>query len=262
MPPRSCSAGRSWRCPSWGSPKPLSTFAVALREGAGRRVCGPDESRCSTDGETVMEVILLERVAKLGQMGDVVRVKDGFARNYLLPKGKALRATKDNRSRFEKMKVELEARNLEQKGEAEKVAQKLDGQSFTVLRQAAEGGQLYGSVSPRDLAVLVTEKGFAVNRAQVALNAPIKTIGLHRVPISLHPEVDATINVTVARNADEAQRLARGEDITFSREEGEEAAAAVAAAAEAFFEPEAIAARRTHEATAEPAQAEAEEQKK
>jgi len=168
-----------------------------------------------------MEVILLERVAKLGQMGDVVRVKDGFARNYLLPKGKALRATKDNRSRFEKMKVELEARNLEQKGEAEKIAQKLDGQSFTVLRQAAEGGQLYGSVSPRDLAALVTEKGFAVNRAQVALNAPIKTIGLHKVPVSLHPEVEVTINVTVARNADEAQRLARGEDITVARAEGE-----------------------------------------
>jgi large subunit ribosomal protein L9 len=209
-----------------------------------------------------MEVILLERVAKLGQMGDVVRVRDGFARNYLLRKGKALRATKENRSRFETMKVELEARNLEQKKEAEKVAQKLNGQSFTVLRQAAEGGQLYGSVSPRDLAVLVTEAGFAVSRAQIALHAPIKTIGLHRVPISLHPEVDATINVTVARNADEARRLARGEDITVSREEGEEAAAAAAAAAEAFFEPEAIAARRTHEATAEPAQAEAEEQKK
>ena len=116
-----------------------------------------------------MEVILLERVAKLGQMGDVVRDKDGFARNYLLPQGKALRATKDNRTRFEKMKVELEARNLEQKGEAEKIAQKLDGQSFTVLRQAAEGGQLYGSVSPRDLALLVTEKGFTISRAQVAL---------------------------------------------------------------------------------------------
>src|SRR6476659_6594146 len=128
-----------------------------------------------------MEVILLERVAKLGQMGDVVRVKDGFARNYLLRKGKALRATKENRSRFE------------QKKEAEKVARKLDGQSFTVLRQAAEGGQLYGSVSPRDLAALVTEAGFAVSRAQVALNAAIKTIGLHRVPISLHPEVEAMI---------------------------------------------------------------------
>ena len=151
-----------------------------------------------------MEVILLERVAKLGQMGDVVRVKDGFARNFLLPKGKALRATKENRSRFETMKVELEARNLEQKSEAEKVGQKLDGQSFTVLRQAAEGGQLYGSVSPRDLAALVSEKGFAVSRAQIALNTPIKTIGLHKVPVSLHPEVEVTINVTVARNADEA----------------------------------------------------------
>src|SRR5438034_115640 len=105
-----------------------------------------------------MEVILLERVAKLGQIGDVVRVKDGFARNYLLPKGKALRATKENRSRFESMKVELEARNLEQRSEAQKVAEKLDGQSFTVLRQAAEGGQLYGSVAPRDLAALVSER--------------------------------------------------------------------------------------------------------
>src|SRR5262245_2500927 len=210
---------------------------------------------------SVMEVILLERVAKLGQMGDIVRVRDGFARNYLLRQGKALRATKENRSRFENMKVELEARNLEQKKEAEKIAQRLDGQSFTVLRQAAEGGQLYGSVSPRDLAALVSDTGFAVSRAQVALHAPIKTIGLHRVPISLHPEVEATINVTVARNADEAQRIARGEDITIAREEGEEAAAAAAAAAEAFFEPEAIATRRAHEATTETPQA-AEEQKK
>src|SRR5918994_6531638 len=111
-----------------------------------------------------MEVILLERVAKLGQMGEVVRVKDGFARNYLLPKGKALRATKENRARFENMKVELEARNLEQKSEAEKIAQKLDGQSFRVLRQAAEGGQLYGSVSPRDIAMLVVEGGFNIDR--------------------------------------------------------------------------------------------------
>ena len=208
-----------------------------------------------------MEVILLERVAKLGQMGDVVRVKDGFARNYLLRKGKALRATKENRSRFEHMKVELEARNLEQKTEAEKVARKLDGQSFTVLRQAAEGGQLYGSVSPRDLAALVTEAGFAVSRAQVALNAAIKTIGVHRVPISLHPEVEAMISVTVARNADEAQRLARGEDITVAREEGEEAAAAVAAE-EAFFEPEAIAGRRSREEEDERPQTESVEEKK
>ena len=204
-----------------------------------------------------MQVILLERIGKLGQMGDVVRVKDGFARNFLLPKGKALRATKENHSRFETMKVELEARNLEQKGEAEKIGQKLDGQSFTVLRQAAEGGQLYGSVSPRDLAALVTEKGFAVNRAQIALNTPIKTIGLHKVPVSLHPEVEVTISVAVARNADEAQRIARGEDVTVIREEAEEAAEAAAMAAEAFFEPEVVEARRTREAAAEKPEADA-----
>ena len=193
-----------------------------------------------------MEVILLERVGKLGQMGDVVRVKDGFARNFLLPKGKALRATKDNRSRFETMKGDLEARNLEQKGEAEKIAQKLNGQSFAVLRQAAEGGQLYGSVSPRDLAALVIEKGFAVDRAQIALHAPIKTIGLHKVPVSLHPEVEVTVSLTVARSADEAERLKRGEDITVARDEA--AAAQAAATAEAFFEPEAIEALRAQDA--------------
>jgi large subunit ribosomal protein L9 len=194
-----------------------------------------------------MEVILLERVGKLGQMGDVVRVKDGFARNFLLPKGKALRATEENRSRFENMKVDLEARNLEQKGEAEKVGQKLDGQNFSVLRQAAEGGQLYGSVSPRDLADLVSAQGFAITRAQIALNTPIKTIGLHKVPISLHPEIEVTINVAVARNADEAARIARGEDVTIPRDEAEQAVEEAAAAAEAFFEPEVVEARRTQE---------------
>jgi large subunit ribosomal protein L9 len=193
-------------------------------------------------------------------MGDVVRVKDGFARNYLLPKGKALRATTENRSRFEGMKVELEARNLEQRGEAEKVAQKLDGQNFSVLRQAAEGGQLYGSVSPRDLAILVSEKGFAVSRAQIALNTPIKTIGLHKVPISLHPEIEVTINIAVGRNADEAKRIARGEDITVTREQPDEAAEA-AAAAEAFFEPEVTEARLQHEGAAEPSKAESESEK-
>jgi len=208
-----------------------------------------------------MEVILLERVGKLGQMGDVVRVKDGFARNFLLPKGKALRATEENRSRFENMKVDLEARNLEQKGEAEKVAQKLDGQSFSVLRQAAEGGQLYGSVSPRDLADLVTEQGFAISRAQIALNTPIKTIGLHKVPISLHPEIEVTINVAVARNADEAARIARGEDVTIPRDEAEQAAAEATAAAEAFFEPEVVEARRTQEASADAEDAEGETEK-
>jgi large subunit ribosomal protein L9 len=184
-----------------------------------------------------MEVILLERVAKLGQMGDVVRVKDGFARNFLLPTGKALRATKENRSRFETMKIELEARNLERRGDAEKVARKLDGQQFSVLRQAAEGGQLYGSVTPRDLATLVSAKGFALTRAQIALHAPIKTIGLHKVPVMLHPEVEVTISVAVGRNADEVERIARGEDISASRPEAAEPAAE--AAAEEFFEPQA-----------------------
>lgn len=195
-----------------------------------------------------MQVILLERVGKLGQMGDVVRVKDGFARNFLLPKGKALRATKENRSRFETMKTELEARNLEQRGEAEKVGQKLDGQSFTVLRQAAEGGQLYGSVSPRDIAALVIEKGFKIDRNQIALNTPIKTIGMHKVPVALHPEVEVTITVAVARNADEATRLARGEDITVARTGEQEAAAEALANAETFFDPEAPEARTAEEA--------------
>jgi large subunit ribosomal protein L9 len=190
-----------------------------------------------------MEVILLERIGKLGQMGDVVRVKDGFARNFLLPKGKALRATKENRTKFEGMKVDLEARNLEQKSEAEKVAEKLDGQSFTVIRQAAESGQLYGSVSPRDLVSLVTDQGFKLNRSQIALNTPIKTIGLFKVPVSLHPEVEVSINVTVARSADEAVRIARGEDVTARREEEEEERAEALAEAESFFEPEAEAPR-------------------
>jgi large subunit ribosomal protein L9 len=190
-----------------------------------------------------MEVILLERIAKLGQMGEVVRVKDGFARNFLLPKGKALRATKDNRTRFETMKTELEARNLEQRGEAEKVGTKLDGQKFTVLRQASESGQLYGSVSPRDIATLVIEQGFKIDRDQIALNTPIKTIGMHKVPILLHPEVEVSISLAVARNADEAARLARGEDVTVARTDEQEAAAEALANAEAFFEPEALSQR-------------------
>jgi large subunit ribosomal protein L9 len=194
--------------------------------------------------ERQMEVILLERIAKLGQMGDVVRVKDGFARNYLLPKGKALRASEANRSRFETMKIDLEARNLQQRGEAEKVAVRLNGQSFTVLRQAAEGGQLYGSVSPRDLVGLITEKGFTVERSQVVLNVPIKMIGMYKIPVSLHPDVEVTVSLTVARSADEAERLKRGEDITVARDE---AAAEAAASAEAFFEPEAIEALRSQE---------------
>jgi large subunit ribosomal protein L9 len=195
-----------------------------------------------------MEVILLERVGKLGQMGEVVRVKDGFARNYLLPKGKALRATKENRSRFETMKVELVARNLEQRGEAEKIAQKLNGQNFTVLRQAAEGGQLYGSVSSRDLAALVAERGFSVDRSQIAINSPIKMIGLHKVPVNLHPEVEISINLAVARSADEAERLSRGEDVTVARDRQDEAEEP-AVDAEAFFEPAALDVRRSDDAT-------------
>jgi large subunit ribosomal protein L9 len=191
-----------------------------------------------------MEVILLERVAKLGQMGDVVRVKDGFARNFLLPKGKALRATQANKAKFEGMKIELQAKNLAARGEADKVGAKLGGKSFNVLRQASETGQLFGSVSPRDLAVLLTEGGFAIDRNQIALNTPIKTIGVHKVPVQLHPEVEVTITVNVARSADEAERLARGEDVTVRREEADETEAdteagaeAAAAAAQAFFEP-------------------------
>jgi large subunit ribosomal protein L9 len=186
-----------------------------------------------------MEVILLERVGKLGQMGDVVRVKDGFARNFLLPRGKALRATSDNRARFESMKAELQTRNLEQKGEAGKLAAKIDGRSYVVIRQASEAGQLFGSVTTRDIASLIKADGAEIARSQVALNAPLKSIGQFKVPLSLHPEVEVSITVTIARSQDEAERIARGEDVTVPRTEAEEEAAAAAAAAEAFFEPEA-----------------------
>jgi large subunit ribosomal protein L9 len=161
-----------------------------------------------------MDVILLERVAKLGQMGDVVHVKDGFARNFLLPQGKALRANEANKKRFENEKVHLEARNLERKTDAEKVAEALNGQSFVVVRQAGETGQLYGSVSSRDVSDLVTEAGFSVGRSQVVLEVPIKTIGLHDVVIALHPEVSATVSINVARSADEAARQSKGEDLS------------------------------------------------
>jgi large subunit ribosomal protein L9 len=183
-----------------------------------------------------MEVILLERVAKLGQIGDVVRVRNGFARNFLLPQGKALRATKENREKFEKMKVQLEARNLERKSEAESVAKKLDGQSFVLLRQAGEGGQLYGSVAARDIALALKTGGFTVERSQIVLNAPIKSIGLHKLPVALHPEVEVAVIVNVARNDDEAARQARGEDLTIARGEEEEARAEARVAADKFFE--------------------------
>jgi large subunit ribosomal protein L9 len=196
-----------------------------------------------------MEVILLERVARLGQMGDVVRVKDGFARNFLLPRGKALRATDENRTRFETMKGELEARSLTLKTDADQVAGTLNGKSFTILRQASETGQLFGSVSPRDIAGLIGDAGFRVNRNQIALNMPIKTIGQHKVPITLHPEVETSITVIVARNTDEAARIARGEDVTQLREATEQEAAVIAA--EAFFEPGAGEAAPSDEAAKE-----------
>src|SRR5262245_35133072 len=186
-----------------------------------------------------MEVILLERVGKLGHMGDVVRVKDGFARNFLLPQGKALRATTANKAKYEGMKADLQAKSAAAKGDAGKIGNKLDGKDFIVIRQASEIGQLYGSVSPRDLAQLMTDGGFKVDRNQIALNTPIKTIGSHKVPVHLHPEVEVTVSVHVARSADEAERLKRGEDVTVRRDMAaeEEEAEANKAAAEAMFEP-------------------------
>ncbi|WP_106754181.1 50S ribosomal protein L9 [Pannonibacter carbonis] len=161
-----------------------------------------------------MEVILLERVAKLGQMGDKVRVRDGYARNFLLPQGKALRANKANLAKFEADRVQLEARNLERRKDAEAVGETLKGQTFVVIRSASETGQLYGSVSTRDIAEVATAGGFTVARTQVVLSAPIKNIGLHSVIVALHPEVEVTININVARSADEAARQATGEDLT------------------------------------------------
>ncbi|AXS40709.1 50S ribosomal protein L9 [Breoghania sp. L-A4] len=161
-----------------------------------------------------MQVILLERVAKLGQMGETVRVRDGYARNFLLPQGKALRATKANNERFESQRVQLEARNLERRQEAEGVATKLDGLGITIIRSAGETGQLYGSVSTRDISENLDAAGFSVTRSQVDLSTPIKTIGVTGVIVRLHPEVEVTVNVNVARSADEAERQARGEDLT------------------------------------------------
>ena len=161
-----------------------------------------------------MEIILLERIAKLGQMGDTVRVKDGYARNFLLPAGKALRATETNKKRFDNDRAQLEARNLEARTEAEGVAEKLSGQSFVIIRSAGETGQLYGSVSTRDIAETLSEGGFSTAKQQVRLDRPIKTIGLLDLPIALHPEVEVPITLNIARSTDEAERQARGEDLT------------------------------------------------
>ncbi|MFC0243308.1 50S ribosomal protein L9 [Rhodopseudomonas telluris] len=185
-----------------------------------------------------MEVILLERVAKLGQMGELVRVKDGFARNFLLPRGKALRATAANREKYEHMKADLEARNIEAKAEASKVAEKIDGQNVVVIRQASESGQLFGSVSVRDIVASFEAGGVKITRSQILLDAPIKTIGKHEIQVAVHPEVEVGVSVTVARSADEAERINRGEDISTRQEDQDAAAEAIAAAGE-FFDPDA-----------------------
>lgn len=170
-----------------------------------------------------MQVVLLERVEHLGQMGDVVSVKDGYGRNFLLPQGKALRATKANLARFETERAQLEARNLDLKKEAEAVAAKLDGQSFVVIRQASDGGALYGSVTARDAAEAATDGGFSVERRQIVLDRPVKELGLHTMRVVLHPEVSATITINVARSTEEATLQAQGKTIAELRAEEEAA---------------------------------------
>lgn len=171
-----------------------------------------------------MDVILLERVAKLGQMGDVVSVKDGYARNYLLPQRKAMRANDNNIKAFEAQKAQLEARNLETKKEAGDLAARLGGQQFVVIRSASDSGALYGSVTTRDAADAATDAGFSIDRKQVALTAPIKELGLHVVSVVLHPEVDVTITLNVARSTEEAELQASGKSIQELAAEEEAAA--------------------------------------
>ncbi len=188
-----------------------------------------------------MEVVLLERIEKLGQMGEVVRVKDGYARNFLLPQKKALRATKTNMERFETDRAQLEASNLERRSEAESVAEKVDDESYIVLRQAGEAGQLYGSVTTRDIAKLVTEGGMTITRNQVILDTPIKSVGLHGVRVALHPEVTVSVTINVARTEDEAERQARGEAVGAEAERLAEEAEDAALAAGEVFEDEDLA---------------------
>jgi len=171
-----------------------------------------------------MQVILLQRVAKLGQMGDVVTVKDGFARNFLLPQGKALRASVANVKSFEAKKAQLEVHNLETKTEAEAVGAKLDGQIFTVIRSASDAGALYGSVTTRDAAEAATDAGFTVNRNQVVLDRPIKDLGVHTVTVTLHPEVAVKVQLNVARSIEEAELQASGKSIQELAAEAEAAA--------------------------------------
>ena len=161
-----------------------------------------------------MDVILLERIGKLGHMGDTVKVKDGYARNFLLPRGKALRATEANKKKFEAQRADLEARNHELKRGANDAAGKIEGATIVILRQAGETGQLYGSVTARDIAEALTAAGHKVQRSHVAVQQPIKTLGLHTVPLHLHPEVESKITVNVARSPEQAERQAKGEDLS------------------------------------------------
>jgi large subunit ribosomal protein L9 len=178
----------------------------------------------------MMDVILLQRIEKLGQMGDVVRVKPGYARNYLLPQKKALRATRENRAQFERQRAELEAANLKRRSEAERVAERAEGLAVVLIRSAGEGGQLYGSVSARDVAEAISAAGLAVARQQIVMDRPIKALGIHGVRVMLHPEVAIEVSVNVARSPEEAERQARGETITAAEDEGE-------VAPDAFLEP-------------------------
>ena len=166
------------------------------------------------------EVILLQRIEKLGQMGDVVRVKPGYARNFLLPEGKAIRANANNRERFERERIQLEATNLKRREEAERLAERMSGLSVVIIRQAGDSGSLYGSVSPRDIAMAAAEGGLTINRQQVQLDHPIKTLGLADVRVVLHPEVTIRIVANVARSAEEAERQARGERV--GRDDGDD----------------------------------------
>jgi len=189
-----------------------------------------------------MEVILLERIEKLGQMGDVVNVKTGYARNFLLPNNKALRATEENRSHFDTQRAQLEAENLTQRTEAEAIGKKMDGKTVILVRQAGDAGQLYGSVSARDIAIAITDLGFTVSRGQIILERPIKTIGIHGVRVVLHAEVSVSVNVNVARTQEEAEIQAETGSAVLSMEQQEaaEAARAIAAAAQEVFEEGAV----------------------
>ncbi|MCG4259043.1 50S ribosomal protein L9 [Acetobacter senegalensis] len=164
------------------------------------------------------EVILLQRVEHLGQMGDVVKVRPGYARNFLLPQGKAIRANEANRSRFDRERAQLEAQNIKRREEAERLSERMDGLAVILIRQAGDSGSLYGSVSPRDVAEAVTEAGFTISRQQVSLAHPIKSLGLYEVKVSLHPEVTVPVIVNVARSAEEAERQARGEATSVEEE--------------------------------------------